>query len=481
MTETIKKSPKVYIHTIGCQMNVYDSGQMMAHLGATGFETADDADQADLIIVNTCAIREKAVQKMASFLGRFADAKKKRPGTRLVVAGCVAQQQGRKILERFPYVDIVLGTHALADLPLLLEQIEAGAGPRVAIEMDEAPEKTDADRMRRFHQTGISDFVTIMRGCDNYCTYCVVPYVRGREASRTPGDIVSEIRARVASGMKEVTLLGQNVNSYGLKEGLCSFVTLLEKVNRIDGLERIRFVTSHPKDLSQELIQAFSRLDKLCHHIHLPVQSGSDRILKKMNRRYTAADYLDKIRRLREAVPDIAVTTDIILGFPSETAPDFEQTLELIRQVAYDSLFAFAYSDRPDAPARRFPEKVPAEEKNRRLQELFALQESLSRRKQAALVGRTLDVLVEGESKKQQKLDGSDHLARAAELSGRSSGNRIVNFSCPAESGLDIRDIKGHIIPIKIEKAFANSLWGVPAPVKSASPSQSKGECVNVA
>ncbi len=481
MTDAHKNSKKVYIHTIGCQMNVYDSGQMMARVGALGYDTPADADQADLIIVNTCAIREKAVQKMASFLGRFADAKKKRPGTRLVVAGCVAQQQGRKILERFPYVDIVLGTHALAELPLLLARIEAGAGPQVAIEMNEAPEKTDAERMRRFHQSGVSDYVTIMRGCDNFCTYCVVPYVRGREVSRTPDDIVSEIRARVALGMKEVTLLGQNVNSYGLKEGLCSFVALLETVNRIDGLKRIRFVTSHPKDLSLELIQTFTRLDKLCHHIHLPVQSGSDRVLKRMNRRYTVADYLDKIRRLREAVPDIAVTTDIIVGFPSETASDFEQTLELIRQVEFDSLFAFAYSDRPDAPARRFPGKVPVDEKNRRLQELFAVQEHISRQKQAALVGRTLGVLVEGESKRQQKLDGPEHPNRCAELSGRSSGNRIVNFSCPAGCGLDIRNLKGQIIPVKIEKAFANSLWGVPAGVASASPLQSKGECVYVA
>jgi len=472
-------SQKVYINTIGCQMNVYDSGQMMTRLRAVGFESVADAGQADLIIVNTCAIREKAVQKMASFIGRFAGVKKTRPGLRLVVAGCVAQQQGKKILERFPYVDIVVGTHALPHLPLLLEKIDAGEGPLVDIEMSGALEKTDPDRMLRFHQTDISDFVTIMRGCDNFCTYCVVPYVRGREVSRTPGDILSEIRALVGSGMKEVTLLGQNVNSYGIKEGLCSFAELLEKVNAIEALERIRFVTSHPKDLSIELIHAFTHLEKLCHHIHLPVQSGSDRVLKKMNRRYTTADYMDKIARLREAAPDIAVTTDIIAGFPGETEHEFQQTLKLIHQLGFDSIFAFAYSDRPDAPARRFPDKVPEDEKNRRLQELFAAQEIISRKRHAALVGQYLDVLVEGASKRQQKIDGSCP-TEGTELSGRSAGNRIVNFSCSSECGLDIRELKGHIISVRVEKAFSNSLWGIPAAMESAFP-KNKGGRIYVA
>ncbi|MFW5901921.1 MAG: tRNA (N6-isopentenyl adenosine(37)-C2)-methylthiotransferase MiaB [Thermodesulfobacteriota bacterium] len=322
MTQT---SPTVCIHTIGCQMNVYDSGQMTALLNACGFEAVSDPQQADVVIVNTCAIREKAVQKMASFIGRFAEAKKAHPGRRIVVAGCVAQQEGRKILSRFPYVDIVMGTHAIPRLPALLRDVDQGRGPLVDIQMTDTPEKSDPEQLLSFHRTDVSEFVTIMRGCDNFCTYCVVPYVRGREVSREPADILSEIRALVDSGMKEVTLLGQNVNSYGKKEGLPDFAALLEQVNAVEGLERIRFVTSHPKDLSDALIDAFTRLEKLCRHIHLPVQSGSDRILKKMNRGYTAAAYLDKVRRLREAVPDMAITTDIIVGFPGETEADYKK------------------------------------------------------------------------------------------------------------------------------------------------------------
>ncbi|MDZ7830682.1 MAG: tRNA (N6-isopentenyl adenosine(37)-C2)-methylthiotransferase MiaB [Desulfobacterales bacterium] len=475
----IEYGQKVHINTIGCQMNVYDSGQMMAILNARGFEETGAPEAADVIIVNTCAIREKAVQKMASFIGRFSGLKSRNPGARIVVAGCVAQQLGRKIIERFPYVDIVVGTHAFPRLPAMLEQVSAGGGPLVETEMTESLEKTDTEMLLAHHQTDISEFVTIMRGCDNYCTYCVVPYVRGPEINRHPDDIVSEIRALVKSGMKEVTLLGQNVNSYGKKEGLCAFPELLEKVNAISGLRRIRFVTSHPKDLSDELIAAFARLEKLCRHIHLPVQSGSDRILKKMNRKYTADEYLDKVRRLRAAAPDMAVTTDIIAGFPGETEQDFKQTLDLIEQVEYDSLFAFEYSDRPDAPARHFKHKVAPDEKNRRLRELFALQETISRKKQQAMVGKTVEVLIEGESKRQQKLTDKDAQA-PLELTGRTSGNRIVNFYRNTDCSLDIRDLKGQIISIKIEKAFSNSLWGIPAETASAEP-QTKGGYVYVA
>jgi len=479
MLENQQNTKTVYINTIGCQMNVYDSGQMMAILKARGFRETSAPEQADLIIVNTCAIREKAVQKMASFIGRFSGLKRKNPDARIVVAGCVAQQLGRKIIGRFPYVDIVVGTHAFPRLPAMLEEVSAGGGPLVETEMTESLEKTDTEMLLEHHQTDISEFVTIMRGCDNYCTYCVVPYVRGPEISRAPEDIVSEIKALVRSGMKEVTLLGQNVNSYGKKEGLCNFPELLEKVNAISGLKRIRFVTSHPKDLSDELIAAFARLEKLCRHIHLPVQSGSDRILKKMNRKYTADEYLDKVRRLRAAAPDMTVTTDIIVGFPGETEQDFKQTLDLIEQVEYDSLFAFEYSDRPDAPARRFKDKVPATEKNHRLKELFAFQEAIARQKQQAMVGETLEVLVEGESKRQQKLTDKDSQA-PLELTGRTSGNRIVNFFCNTDCDLDIRDFKGQIINIKIENAFSNSLWGIPAETASTAH-QNKGGYVYVA
>ncbi len=473
------KKKRVYINTIGCQMNVYDSGQLMTILKAHGFQETHEVEQADLIIVNTCAIREKAVQKMASFIGRFAGLKQKKPDARMVVAGCVAQQQGKKIIERFPYVDVVVGTHAFRRLPALLEDRELRAAPVVDISMTKDIEKTDSRTLLRHHQTNISEFVTIMRGCDNFCTYCVVPYVRGPEISRSPEDILSEISVLVESGMKEVTLLGQNVNSYGMKEGLCTFPELLKKVNEIDGLERIRFVTSHPKDLSPELIESFGRLEKLCRHIHLPVQSGSDRILKRMNRRYTAGAYLDKIRRLRQTAPDMALTTDIIVGFPGETEQDFYQTLELIRQVEYESLFAFEYSDRPDAPARRFKDKVEPPEKNRRLRELFALQESITRNKQEAMVGRTVEVLVEGESKKQQKQKYPINEA-STELTGRTGGNRIVNFSFGLDCNLDINNLKGQTIQVRIEKAFSNSLWGIPVGMEFTSR-QNKGGYVHVA
>ncbi len=461
-------------------MNVYDSARMMMLLRAEGWEEAADPKKADMVIVNTCAIREKAVQKMASFIGRFSGMKKKHPEKLLAVAGCVAQQQKEKIVKRFPYVDIVLGTHAVNRLPGLVEKAGQGRGPVVDTEMSENLHEVNNETLFSFQRSSVSDFVTIMRGCDNFCTYCVVPYVRGPEINRKPGDILTEIRAKLESGMKEVTLLGQNVNSYGKKEGMPSFPELLEMVNRVEGLERIRFVTSHPKDLSQELIDAFESLEKLCMHIHLPVQSGSDRILKKMNRRYTAGSYLDKIERLRSRAPDISLTTDIIAGFPGETEEDFRQTLELVRTAGYDSLFAFEYSDRPEAPSRRFPDKVAPEVKNRRLRELFELQEEISRTRREALVGRTLDVLVEGESRKQKKIDGW-HDGEPLQLTGRTTGNRIVNFSVKTDQGLDIRDLKGQIIPIRIEKAFPNSLWGIPEQSEFDSRASSKGGYVYVA
>jgi tRNA-2-methylthio-N6-dimethylallyladenosine synthase len=308
----------------------------------------------------------------------------------------------------------------------------------------------------------VSTFVTIMRGCDNYCTYCVVPHVRGREASRRPDRIVDEVRMRVDQGIREVTLLGQNVNSYGRKEGLGTFVELLSAVNAIAGLGRIRFTTSHPKDLSDDLIQAFNRLEKLCHHIHLPVQSGDDRILTRMNRKYTRSDYLAKIERLRNACPDIAVTSDIIVGFPGETDAQFKATMDLVRSVGYDGLFAFMYSDRPSAPATAFSEKVPEGLKKERLQALLALQEGITRQKNESLVGLVRQVLVEGRSRDVAQARGAETALPVTRWTGRTSSNHIVHFTVPDGPVGPKELLTGSFADIMIEGAHAHSLWGRP-------------------
>jgi tRNA-2-methylthio-N6-dimethylallyladenosine synthase len=305
---------------------------------------------------------------------------------------------------------------------------------------------------------GVSRFVTIMRGCDNFCSYCVVPHVRGREVSRPPESIVKEITALVAAGKREVTLLGQNVNSYGTKEGLCSFPELLARVSEVDGLLRIRFTTSHPKDVTRDLMESFTRIEKLCPHIHLPVQSGSNRLLERMNRKYTREHYLDNVFKLRDTCPEIAITSDMIVGFPGETDADFEDTLDLVRNVEFDGLFAFMYSDRPHAPAARLPEKVPAHLKQERLHALLQLQETFTYKKNAALVGSVQEILTEGVSKKQ--VAGSSAERSSVQWTGRTSGNKIVNFVSGGLSTCGMASA-GTLVQVRIEKALAHSLWGV--------------------
>jgi tRNA-2-methylthio-N6-dimethylallyladenosine synthase len=351
------KSKLLYISTIGCQMNVYDANQIAGVLVAMGYTGTDDIGAADMIIVNTCTIREKAEQKAFSFLGRLAKIKSAKPSLIIAVGGCVAQQEGDAILKRMPHVDLVFGTHAIFRLPEMVRRIESSRCRIVDVRLSDTIE-FDAPIEGPMTAGQVSAFVTIMRGCDNYCTYCVVPHVRGREASRHPDRIVEEVRMRVQQGVREVTLLGQNVNSYGNKEGLCSFTELLTRVDGITGLGRIRFTTSHPKDLSKDLIDAFGRLEKLCHHIHLPVQSGDDEILKRMNRRYTCNAYLEKIERLRAVCPDIAVTSDFIVGFPGETERQFQATLDLIETVRYDGLLHLCTRIDPMCPQPPFPGKL---------------------------------------------------------------------------------------------------------------------------
>ncbi|MBC2716679.1 MAG: tRNA (N6-isopentenyl adenosine(37)-C2)-methylthiotransferase MiaB [Desulfobacteraceae bacterium] len=452
------KTKNVYINTIGCQMNVYDSGQMAKVLKHKNYKSVDSFSNADLIIVNTCAIREKAVQKVYSFLGRLSALKKKNTGLKVVVAGCVAQQQGAKLIKRFPQVDIVLGTHAINQLPDLLQKIEEFPQSIVENEFSEIIHETVPSGIAMTQKREVTGFVTIMRGCDNYCTYCVVPYVRGREISRKPESIINEIQMLVQSGVNEITLLGQNVNSYGVKEGLTTFPELLAMVNDIDGLERIRFVTSHPKDLSDQLIESFGGLNKVCNHIHLPVQSGSNHILKKMNRKYTREAYLEKIEKLRAVSSEIAITTDFIVGFPGETEQDFNATIGLMETVQFDSVFAFEYSDRPEAPATRFSDKINLEVKHHRLQCLFKLQKEITRKMHHSLIGQAFSVLIEGASKNQLKKISTSAMV---ELSGRTSENRIVNFDGSPDWGIDIDSLKGQTVNVEIVKAFSNSLWGV--------------------
>jgi tRNA-2-methylthio-N6-dimethylallyladenosine synthase len=448
------------MYTIGCQMNVYDAEQIAARLRGIGYGLTRSPEKADLIIVNTCTIREKAEQKVYSFLGRLDRLKRSKQDLIIGVGGCVAQQEGTDLLRRVPQVDLVFGTKAIDRLPNLVEKIALKKCRIVDIEMTKdisdtglQPAPDDA--------TAVSRFVTIMQGCDNYCTYCVVPYVRGREASRHPDRILDDIQNLVSAGVKEVVLLGQNVNSYGQKQGLCTFPELLALINDIDGLSRIRFTTSHPKDLSDDLMTAFGRLDKLCRHIHLPVQSGSNIILKKMKRKYSREIYLEKVGKLRNICPDIAVTSDMIVGFPGETADDFQASLDLIKRIEFDGLFAFKYSDRPNAAAARFSKKIPEQEKNRRLQEVLQLQQHFTTSKNKALEGSTQLILVEGMSKRQGKKGLSRNVGNV-QWTGRTSTNKTVNF-CLSEAAASLeKNIVGQEIEVRIVKAFLHSLRGEP-------------------
>lgn len=455
------ESKKLHINTIGCQMNVYDTDRIAGVLAPLGYTLTLDIESADLVIVNTCTIREKAEQKAFSFLGRLAKIKAAKPSLIVGVGGCVAQQEGDAIPKRMPHVDLVFGTQAIFRLPEMVRRIEQSHCRLVDVNTTDRVE-FDRPVTAPVSEGQVTAFVTIMRGCDNFCTYCVVPHVRGREASRHPDRILEEIQLLVDKGIREVTLLGQNVNSYGGKEGLCSFAELLERVDGIQGLGRIRFTTSHPKDLSDDLISCFGRLEKLCHHIHLPVQSGDNTILQRMNRKYTREAYLDNIQRLRATCPEIAITSDFIVGFPGETEHHFRNTLALIETVQYDGLFAFMYSDRPNAPATAFSAKIPDSVKKKRLQTLLKLQETITQKKHQALVGKTLQVLVEGPSR-DINAEPNVNTAPTARYSGRTSSNHIVHFNVP-ESPLEKKELlTGALMDIMIEGTYAHSLWGVVA------------------
>jgi tRNA-2-methylthio-N6-dimethylallyladenosine synthase len=439
--ETADLRENVYIRTFGCQMNEHDSENILRMLEDHAYRSTDDINEADLILLNTCSIREKPEHKVYSALGRLKKLKDKNPKLIIGVGGCVAQQEGEKLLKRVSYLDIVFGTHNIYKLPKLIEEVKK-TNRRVC-------ETTlyDTDAIFKAYsipsKCKVKSYVTIMQGCDNYCSYCIVPYVRGKEMSRKSEDILKEVKRLSEMGIKEVTLLGQNVNSYG--KGLdkeMTFYRLLHSINTIKGIKRIRFTTSHPKDLSDELISLFGEFDKLCEHIHLPVQSGSNSVLQAMKRGYTVEDYIEKVEKLKKVCPDISITSDIIVGFPGETEKDFEKTLELMRIVKFDGLFSFKYSDRVETKASRLHGKVDDCIKGKRLHILQAYQKLFTLAKNIELEGKEQEVLVEGRSK-----------TNPERLTGRTRSNRVVNFEGDSA-------ITGRIVPIRIKKAYLNSLKG---------------------
>lgn len=424
-------------------MNVHDSEKIAGIFSESGFGQARDVKEADMIVINTCGIRQKAEQKFYSELGRLKAVKERRPDVRIAVAGCIAQQKGEALLKRFPYVDFIFGPDNIDSLQRWIADKEyAIEGSIQTVALQENPEyHTKSLPVKR--EGGIRAWVSIMYGCDNFCAYCVVPYTRGRERSRPSQDVYREIQSLAGQGYREVTLLGQNVNSYGkgLNEDI-DFPGLLRKIHDIEGIERIRFVTSHPKDLSDSLIEAIRDLPKVCEHIHLPLQAGSDRVLSLMNRGYTYGEYKEKVERLRYAVPEISITSDIIVGFPGETEEDFKCTVKALQEIEYDGIFAFKYSKRPDTKALSLPGHLDEEIKSERLTTVLKLQETITSRKNKALEGRVVEVLVEGVS----ETDGD-------RLTGRTRGNKIVNF--PG----DRKEI-GRLVDIKILKAGQHSLYG---------------------
>lgn len=394
------KSPeKYFIFTFGCQMNEHDSEHIAGVLEGIGYTPADHQDEADVIILNTCCVRETAENKVFGLLGRLGKQKKQKPGLILCLGGCMSQQahMGPRIKERFRYVDVVFGTHNIHQLPDLL--VRAVEERRQVIEV--WPDSRGVlENVPAKRQQGVRAWVSITYGCNNFCTYCIVPYVRGRERSRSPEAVVSEVAALGREGYKDITLLGQNVNSYGKdRSAAIDFADLLAAVNDVDGIERIRFMTSHPRDFYDKLVAAVAKLPKVCEHIHLPVQAGSNNILRLMNRGYTREDYLQLVDMIKSAVPGVALTTDIMVGFPGETNADFADTVDLVRKVEFDSAFTFVYNKRKGTPAAKMSDQVPDEVKSARIQELIELQNSITLRRNEAELEKVLECLVEGPSR----------------------------------------------------------------------------------
>ena len=434
---------KVFIKTFGCQMNEYDSDKMADVLGAAeGFEKTQDPEEADLILFNTCSVREKAQEKVFSLLGEWRELKEARPEVIIGVGGCVASQEGDAITRRAPFVDLVFGPQTLHRLPEMIGELRRTGRSVVDISF---PEIEKFDRLPEPRAEGATAFVSIMEGCSKYCTFCIVPYTRGDEVSRPFDSVLREVRQLAAQGVREVTLLGQNVNAYAgaMSDGaIVDLATLIHHVATVDGIERIRFTTSHPLEFTDSLIEAYANVPQLANHLHLPVQSGSDRVLSLMKRGYTALEFKEKVRKLRAARPDISVSSDFIVGFPGETERDFEATLKLVKDVRCDQSYSFIYSRRPGTPAASLPDEVPHEVKQERLMRLQAQLDAQGREISLGMVGSMQRVLVERPAKKDPR-----------ERAGRTENNRWVNFAGP-------HALIGRFTDVVIVDAMRNSLRG---------------------
>ncbi|MCI8348198.1 MAG: tRNA (N6-isopentenyl adenosine(37)-C2)-methylthiotransferase MiaB [Firmicutes bacterium] len=440
MEKNLTEKKTFHITTFGCQMNEHDSEIMAGMLIEKGYEPVEDRDTANIVIFNTCSIRENADKRFFGTLGQLKRRKtEEKEAFTVCVCGCMMQQQHivDQLKSKYPWVDVVFGTHNLHKLPNLLDNLYKEKKKQLEIWEDRDAIVEDLPAKRLFKH---KSFVNIMYGCNNFCSYCIVPYTRGRERSRNPFDIVKEVEALAKDGVKEITLLGQNVNSY--KGEGADFTDLIYMLNEVDGIQRIRFMTSHPKDLSDKLIEAFKKCDKLCKYIHLPVQSGSDKVLKEMNRKYTREAYLSLVEKIRKAVPEIAISTDIIVGFPGETEADFEDTLDLARQVQYDSAFTFLYSTRKGTPAAQREDQIPEEVKHQRFNRLVDVINQSSAGKNRGYIGKTVDVLIDSVSRN-----------KIGTYEGRSDSFKLVNLI-----GKDIVD--GSIVPVKITGANTFSLTG---------------------
>ena len=420
--------------TYGCQMNFSDAERMEGELAKIGYEPTESMEQADLIMINTCCVRETAEDKVYGKIGEIKGLKRKNPDLLLGITGCMAQKEGEKLIKRAPHIDFVLGTNKIHEVVSTVQKLEAASVKHVVdteIRESEMPEDVVIHR-----KTALSAWIPIMYGCNNFCTYCIVPYVRGRERSRLPEDIVKEVQEAAAQGFKEITLLGQNVNSYGKDHGKASFAELLAMVDKVEGIERIRYMTSHPKDLSDEVIEVIKNSRHICKHFHLPVQYGSNRILKAMNRVYTVEGYRELVRKIRAAVPEASLTTDLIVGFPGETEEDFQQLMEFLAEIRYDQAYTFIYSKRSGTPAAEMENQVDDRCKHERLNRLMELQNSISLEINQQLTGKTVEVMVEGPSQTDDTV-----------WTGRTDTNKIVLWK---HSG---SEKPGDLVQVKIHTA----------------------------